>query len=317
MGRYVEEADGVLKSIVSKRVSLTAIKAGTSRTAQRILNALAERPQYSYELAKKLGVHEQKIYYHMRNLERGGLIRAERHEALNGAKYYRLTAPAFTVTLQEAQTSGAVRPSSQTYAGLIKPFINEGRAAFSIIVGSPDAHGPHMARGKDGSFAIDLALFLGSFLSERPPSVVKLDTEVKAEALRGNLIIIGGPIVNTVAGSVNDALPLRFVEEGRALYSEQSGTTYRDDEVGVIIKAPNPLRPKKEGSAILLIAGVTQAGTRAAMLALTSIPERIAATPQAIIRGIDRNSDGIVDDIEILEHGEGEQRQNSKQDVKA
>ncbi|RME30899.1 ArsR family transcriptional regulator [Candidatus Woesearchaeota archaeon] len=298
MGRYVEERTEGIVSVACKRISLTALKAGTSRMAQRILQALAEQPRYSYELAKKLGVHEQKIYYHMRNLERGGLITAERHEAVSGAKYYRLTAPAFAVTLKEPRASGPLPVAAGAYADLIEPFITAGKADFLIVVGSPEAHGPRMARGKDGSFAIDLALFLGSFLAERPHGVVRLDTELKEAERYGNLIIIGGPIVNTVAGLVNDALPLRFTAGGKHIFSTLSGKTYEQDEVGIIVKAPNPLAKEKS---LFFIAGVRQAGTRAAILALTTKPELIVESPVRVVRGIDGDSDGIVDTVVFLE----------------
>lgn len=298
MGRYMEEHEDGLRSIASTKVSLTALKAGTSRTAQRILQALAEQPRYSYELAKQLGIHEQQVYYHMRNLERGGLITGQRQEAVSGAKYYTLASPSFTVALKETQASGPLRPSPGACGDLIEPFISGGRADLLIVVGNPEPHGPRMARGKDGSYAIDLALFLGSFLAERPGGVVRLDTELAEQDRKRNLIIIGGPIVNTMAGVVNEHLPLRFTADGKHIRSTLTGAVYDQDETGVIVKAHNPLAP---GKSVLLIAGVRQAGTRAAILALTTHPERIAEAPCVIVKGIDSDSDGVVDTVKILE----------------
>jgi predicted transcriptional regulator len=35
---------------------------------------LSEREMYPLEIAKKLGIHEQKVYYHIRKLARAGAI---------------------------------------------------------------------------------------------------------------------------------------------------------------------------------------------------------------------------------------------------
>jgi hypothetical protein len=56
------------------------------------------------------------------------------------------------------------------------------------IVGSPDPHGPSKARSKDGYFGMDLALFLGTFLSNITGSKVKLDTEIQDKDLENNNI---------------------------------------------------------------------------------------------------------------------------------
>jgi len=45
-----------------------------SETSMRILELLAEKPMYPKEVARRLRIQEQKVYYHMRNLEELGII---------------------------------------------------------------------------------------------------------------------------------------------------------------------------------------------------------------------------------------------------
>jgi len=67
----------------------------------RILQLLSEREMYPMEMARKLGVHEQKVYYHIRKLAKAGAIKVVREEGKKGAtaKYYRAAFPAFGVEL--------------------------------------------------------------------------------------------------------------------------------------------------------------------------------------------------------------------------
>ncbi len=306
MGRYVVEKDGKLTSLASQEATLTQLKAAGSALAQRILAALAERPRYSHELAKLLGVHEQKVYYHVRKLERAGLIEQERREEVGGAsaKYYALTAPSFSVLLAKPEPTTRIAATDPAHERFLQPFISDGKADFLIVVGSPDAHGPLMARAKDGSYAIDLALFLGSFLAERPPLVIKLDTEFRKEDWRRNLIVIGGPIVNTVTGRLNPKLPVRFKEDGKTFCSTLTKKEYDSDEIGVIVKAANPFA---SGKSVLFIAGRRGAGTKAAIIALINHFDELAAavkkdgTVARVVEGRDLDSDGVVDDVKFRE----------------
>jgi DNA-binding PadR family transcriptional regulator len=307
MGRYLEENEDGLRSLPCNAMSLTQLKAGGSAMAQRILALLAQRPRYSHEIAKELKVHEQKVYYHVRKLEQAKLIREERREEISGAsaKYFRLASSGFAVLLAEPQPSTAIRLEKEEHRRFLAPFISEGKPDFLIVVGSPDAHGPQMARGKDGSYAIDLGLFLGSFLSEHPGPVMKLDTEFRKEDWKRNLIIIGGPIVNTVTERINKSLPIRFVEDGKKILSTITTTTYESDEIGVVEKIPNPFAKEK---AVLFIAGRRQAGTKAAMLAfLRHFDELISGNAKKrgvmarVIEGRDLDSDGVVDEVRFRE----------------
>src|SRR6266487_3061366 len=73
----------------------------SSPLAWRILQELARAPDYPNALAARLNVHEQKVYYHVRRLERAGLLEVIREESKRGASARVLapTADAFAVEL--------------------------------------------------------------------------------------------------------------------------------------------------------------------------------------------------------------------------
>ena len=307
MARFVDEKEDGLRSLACLPRDAGQLKASSSKLAQRILHALAAQPRYSHELAKTLGVHEQKVYYHVRKLENAGLIKEERRSEVQGgsAKYYELAAPSFAVLFAEPRETTKITTTGATAEALLAPFITNGKPEFLIVVGSPEPHGPSMARAKDGSYAIDVAVFLGSFLAERPGPVVKLDTELREEELRQNLIVIGGPIVNTVTARLNEKLPLRFTNEGRTIRSTTTGNEYESDEIGVIVKMKNPFAPTK---GLLFIAGRSRSGTKAAILALLRHFDELAEAAvkrqgllAKVVEGKDLDSDGVVDEITFRE----------------
>ena len=56
------------------------MRAVLNQLSWRILELLGEGEKYPIEIAKKLGVHEQKVYYHIRKLAEAGAIRVVREE---------------------------------------------------------------------------------------------------------------------------------------------------------------------------------------------------------------------------------------------
>lgn len=259
---------------------------------------------YPIDIAKALKVHEQKIYYHIRNLEKAGIIKVVKKETKQGAtaNFYSLTEPAFVIRFKEFETTskiGQIRNESE----FLEPFIKDGQLNSLIIVGSPDPHGADKARSRDGYYGMDLALFLGTFLNYVPKFNVKLDTEVRDDDLQNNLILIGGPVVNKVMEKVNQKLPIRF-EDGN-IKSTASNEIYPQDECGLIVKTRNPFNPDKY---ILVVAGKRFSGTRAAIIAFLKDFKKVTIgnihNPEIkakVVEGVDLDSDGIVDDIEFRE----------------
>ena len=291
-------------SLPAKEIKAEDANAVSSELAQKILALLAKEAMYPIDIAKALKMHEQKIYYHIRNLEKAGIIKVVKKETKQGAtaNFYALTEPSFVIKFKEFETTskiGNIRNESE----FLEPFIKDGKLDSLIIVGSPDPHGPDKARSRDGYYGMDLALFLGTFLNYVPKFNVKLDTEVREEDLNNNLILIGGPVVNKVTDKVNAKLPIKF--ENGNIKSEISNETYPQDECGLIVKAKSPFSKDKH---ILVVAGKRFSGTRAAIIAFLKDFKKITqgnvhntSIKAKVVEGIDLDSDGIIDDIEFRE----------------
>ena len=133
----------------------------------RILALLSKEAMYPLEIARQLGVHEQKVYYHIRKLEHSGAISVEREEKKKGAtaKYYRTVSQAFGIEFPQGYKP-MQRPSllaaNKQIQSFFKEFINsDGAFEGKIVVGSPTPHGPFKTSARDGHYAAHLTFFLG------------------------------------------------------------------------------------------------------------------------------------------------------------
>ena len=296
-----------ISSLPSKEIDKRHLRALGSSLAQRILCELSKKPNYASNLAKGLKENEQKIFYHLRNLEKAKVIEIIRKETIRGAiaNIYSLKSPSFVIKFKDFETAQKIA-ELEHQPGFLEPFIEDGKLNSLFVVGSPDPHGPEKARSRDGYYGIDLALFLGTFLNYIPDLSVKLDTEVKEEDLQTNLILLGGPVVNSISAKINNKLPIKFDKENNwDITSTISGKTYHSDETGVVVKIKNPFNSKKF---ILLVAGKRHSGTRALMIAFLKHFKELAKGNKfnnkifaKVIEGIDMDYDGIVDTIEVLE----------------
>lgn len=304
----VKRKDKKAFSLPCKEVSPLDIKAATSLLAQKIIKKLAENPSYPRKLSSELKVHEQKIYYHIKKLENSGIINKERTETKHGAiaQYYELSKPSLAIRFKDYQPTQKIAAYSNE-SEFLEPFIEDGELKATIVIGSPDPHGPQKARARDGYYGIDLALFLGTFLNSIGELNVRLDTEIRQKELENNLIILGGPIVNHISSKINKNSPIKFVKSkiGSGIGSSISNKKYLGNEVGFIVKMPNPFNKTKK---ILYIAGNRYSGTRACIIAFLTkfkeITEGNKYNPKIeakVVEGIDMDSDGIVDNVEIKE----------------
>ena len=294
------------------------LKAALNKLSWRILQLLSEQEMYPMEVAKKLEVHEQKVYYHIRKLARVGIVKVVKEEEKKGAvaKYYKASFPALGVELPFGyqKIKNVLVPSiDEKMKQFLSSFLKEdGTFDGKIIVGSPDPHGPFKARARDGHYAAYLTLFLGQFVDLPEDFPIKLDVDVKAEKEESNnLISVGGPGTNLITQEANEFLPIRFnmmpSKHGfllGGLVSEKTKNVYTADNIGVIARIPNPWNKEKR---IIVLAGNKAVGTKACVLALAkfwkealknfSDEEKFAA----VIQGFDLDGDGKVDSIEVLE----------------
>jgi DNA-binding transcriptional ArsR family regulator len=272
----------------------------------QILNMLCKEEMYPMEIAKKLGIHEQKVYNHIRKLEKAKMIKVVREEEFRGgtARFYTVNHPAFAVELPTGEKKVRMKKvGEEKVMDFFSEFNEDGRFAGSIVVGSPDAHGPFKSRARDGHYATHLALALGQFLDMPKEFVVKLDVDAK----EGDSVVVGGPGTNMLCYKLNKHLPVRFnvkkTEQGflfGGLFSDRTKKVYTEASTGVIAKV------KKDGRTYIVIAGVTAVGTKSAVIALTSFGSEAlknynGAPFAAVIQGFDLDGDGRVDSVEVLE----------------
>jgi DNA-binding transcriptional ArsR family regulator len=278
--------------------------------ALKIIRELGKQPACAMDVARKLGVHEQKVYYHIRNLEKLGLIKVIRIEERVGAmaKIYFPVSSVVSFKLFEGEHINDVKTRAAELK-FLKPFVKDGKLNSIIVVGSPDPHGKYKAPASDGYCAIDLCMFLGQFISDSRVPYYKLDTQVRKEDLEKNLIVIGGPKTNIIADKINKQLPIYFDYSEEYLewniVSTLSKTVYREPQIGFLARIPNPFSERKE---ILVFSGKGFKGTRAAVLAfikhLKKVMKGNSVKPDVIakvVQGIDIDSDGIIDEVEFLE----------------
>lgn len=291
------------------------LRAVLDKTRWQILKTLAERPAYPADIARRLGIHEQAAYYHIRLLESAGVIQVVNKQELGGAlaKLYAPVEYAFAAELpfgEEKIAENPIRIENPKLHRFLFPIINAGKLDADIVVGSPDPHGPNQVRARDAHFAIDVAHFLGQIsIAQNTGLIAKLDVDLKAHATWDkNLVLIGGALTNVITHELNKFLPVRFQTEKfpfRALVSQKTGKVYTEEEkIGLVTRIPNPSARDKY---ILIIAGNTYEGTAAAVLALTRFTDELLKnyknedTWAAVIQGLDMDGDGRVDAVKVLE----------------
>jgi DNA-binding transcriptional ArsR family regulator len=283
----------------------------------KILTMLSKKEMYPLEIARQLGVHEQKVYYHIRKLAKAGAIAVEREEKKKGAtaKYYKTVSPAFGIEFPDgykAIQNLSLLSIDKQLQEFFKEFISNGVFDGKIVVGSPQPHGPFKTSARDGHYAAHLALFIGQFAKMPTEFAVKLDVDVKAEKEeKNNLILVGGPGTNLLTQEINEYLPIKFImqssEQGfllGGLSSKKTLQVYTSDVSGLIAKIVNPWDKTKR---IVVLAGNKAVGTKACVLALTNFWKKTLEkykgedTFAVVIHGFDLDGDGKVDSIEVSE----------------
>ena len=286
----------------------------------KILTVLSKKEMYPLEIARQLGIHEQKVYYHIKKLVKSGAITIQKEERKKGAiaKYYKIVAPAFGIELPTINyqykpiQNFRILNNSETLQKFFQEFYNNGVFCGKIVVGSPQPHGPFKTSARDGHYVAHLALFMGQFFKIPDEFAVKLDVDVKAEKEeKSNLILVGGPGTNLLTQEINEYLPIKFImhpsEQGflfGGLTSEKTGRNYTSDSAGLIAKIVNPWDNKKH---VIVIAGNKAVGTKACVLALSNFWKKTLqryheeSTFAVVVQGFDLDGDGKVDAIEVYE----------------
>jgi DNA-binding transcriptional ArsR family regulator len=292
------------------------IKTVFHKLSWKILQLLSKEEMYPLEIARELGIHEQKIYYHIRKLMKAGVIKVVKEEEKKGAiaKYYKASFPALGIELpfgDQKINSHPVNTMDEKMRLFLTPIIDNSAFDGKIVVGSPDPHGPFKAKARDGHYVAYLTFFLGQFFDLPNDFLIKLDVDVKAEKEESNnLILVGGPGTNIITQELNEFLPIRFnmmpSEHGfllGGLVSEKTKKVYTADNIGLIAKIPNPWNKEKS---VIVLAGNKAVGTKACVLGLTKFWKKTLKNFDdgkfaAVIQGFDLDGDGKVDSTELLE----------------
>ena len=169
---------------------------------------------------------------------------------------------------------------------------------------------------------VDLATLFGNEAGRygvgiENPMVAYLDSEIPDDVKEhSNLISVGAGDINEFTAQLQimyrDHIPIHFdsPQSANAIISRISKNVYmargaRGRNVGIIELLPNPYNPEK---VVMILAGNYVAGTQACFLALMKHRPDIQknnkdkpSIPSKIVEGIDRDRDGIIDDVNILE----------------
>ena len=261
-----------------------------SGTALRILEVL-DKPRTLSEVAKEIGITPQTALYHLRRLKDAGVV------VIESGKFYRRTGDAFGVILSRNEVRGT--PVPRYLERFFHPFAQDGVWRSHVVVGAPDPHGYYLQRARDGHYATVLGMFLGKhFRTSGFP--VKIDTDISYRWKEEDLVLIGGPVANTVSFELIEERNLFFdldrpwMLKGRRVYTGEN--------VGLIAKV------SLDDRWYLLLAGVSALGTKASVMALTSHTDELLTNYKGgeyywIVEGLDRDGDGTIDTIRLLEHG--------------
>jgi len=295
--------------------SAEAIKPLLNEKCWRIYQELSAKECYPAELSKKLGIGQQEAYYYINKLRNAGLVEVTRKEEKQGglAKYYAATKKcfAFVPTISKEYEVDIFGPEKNIFEHadeFFYPIVKKGVLDAKIVIGAPDSHGIFKARARDAHIAAELCCFLGLFCTKIKQPFIFLDTMLgHISKENSNLIVVGGPITNKTSGEVNEYLSVRFEQKNGQwiIKSTNSEKEYTEDSIGIIEKIKHPFF---EDRTILFLAGKRNVGTKAAVLALMQNTLEIIkpnkfneARIAHVVEGLDLDSDGLIDSVEILE----------------
>jgi DNA-binding transcriptional ArsR family regulator len=297
----------------SKRVltsrSPDPFSAAFGSMGQKIVALLASKPRYPAEMARDLHTHHQTVYYHIRRLEKSGLITRMKSEKIRGGEATRF-ALSYDGYAVEFAVRGEPLPSiqaaarSRTFGAFFKEFVGSGSFDGWIIVGSPVPHGTEMTQGRDGHYAVQLGFAIGQFVLLPATFPVKLDVDLRTEKLeKSNLIILGGPRTNILTSELNSKLPIKFKEGGFwASIVDDRGRSYTSELDSLIVKIRNPW---DESRVVIVVAGLSGAATKAAVIGLTNYADNVlkgydGVDFACVLRGVDLDGDGKVDSVDLM-----------------
>ena len=245
------------------------LKVLSNKIRLKILEMLAEKPTYPRNIAFKLKLHEQKVYYHLNLLKKYDLIE---EETKNFIKIYKTKPLAYCFIPKFAEKIEInLKEFFPSPPEILKNFVKDSEINCKIVVGASYPHGKFSKGSKSNYLSGDIAVLLGKY-GESKNRLIYTDEELRKEDKKDNLIILGGIYVNTLQKEVNEYLPIKFDEHGTKIISTISKEEYVDPDCGFICKAKNPFDKRKD---IIVIAGLESASTKACIFAFKHELEKI------------------------------------------
>jgi DNA-binding Lrp family transcriptional regulator len=274
-----------------------------------ILSLLSRKEMSIKEISRVLNKSEQSVWYHVNKLKKLGVVKEAFAVSKRGfvEKFYKASIGALAIDLDEMWSSRENEKSlSKSLLLFLNPLVKNGVADFLLVVGSPDPHGSYKVRARDFLPALQLSFFLGNICSFPPQFCY--DTEVyNTELIKENLMVVGGVLVNTVTLKLNSYMPVRFSLSSfpfKKIISTKTMREYTDNEIGFICKFPNPFMSEKY---VIVFAGVGKEGTYASIVGFVKEHEKILESYDGedvwyvVVRGIDADSDGRIEEVEVVE----------------
>ncbi len=302
MAGFLRENGELVDTTELDEDKLKAVKDGTRR---KILEKLAEKPDYPSNIAEKLGISKQKAHYHFKILKKADIIEKVREEKHSGglATYYKPVSGGFILDFGGKGEKTDFKKKSGEVKKFLNPLVRHGELNGKIVVGSPDRHGPDQVRARDGHLAGEIGFKLGSYATSNQKTIIK-DTEVvNSSNYNQNMLLLGGVLTNTVSKKFNHEFSASFRgEEFPYREIKTPNSSFTGEKVGIIAKTSHP---EKSGCSLFLVAGVRNKGTKAAVIAFKNLEKLIeqymSQEAYIIVRGQDIDGDGEIDDYEVLE----------------
>ncbi|MEK6891086.1 MAG: helix-turn-helix domain-containing protein, partial [Nanoarchaeota archaeon] len=134
--KIVKNQNGKSLMIKTQELKQTDIGSLNNEVSLNILRVLRENEMYPKQIAKKLKIHEQNVYYYTRLLEKAKIISVSKTENINGtiAKFYKVNSDSFFLKIGDFKESSKLEESGSDF---LKPFIQNGELNALIVVGSP------------------------------------------------------------------------------------------------------------------------------------------------------------------------------------
>jgi DNA-binding transcriptional ArsR family regulator len=304
MGHYIR-TKAEKQILETDEIDEEKLKAINNETRLKILKLLAKKPKYPAKVGKELDIGKQKAYYHFEQLKDADLIEKKKEERKSGgvANFYIPSANAYCLDIGGEGRKTFVPGENKKVRRFLYPIIRKGKINGRIVVGSPEPHGPDQVSATDGHLAGEIAAKLGNY-GEINGVTTMLDTEISNQDNYGeSMVIIGGVLTNTVTRKFEGKFPVKFTGEEFPYHEIKTPEeTYSNPRIGVVAKASNPENPENN---IFLIAGVRAEGTHAAVEAFKEL-EKVVSDYQGgeyyrVVKGLDMDGDGEIDDFEIIE----------------